>query len=154
MCRTARGDPPTLPVTDCYKRRLAERWDAGDSGRGTFLERDAEDGGERRRCYRPHLVHGHRPPELARHRRERISVEPACSDPIRERRGIEIDVERVAVRRDPFREVNADRGDLPGRTLQPNPCQPLDGRSLQRERAKRLRNYLFEIPAVLLHILA
>ena len=53
------------------------------------------------------------PLELARHRRELRVLEPARGDPLRERRGIEVDVERVPVRRHPARDVDADRRDLP-----------------------------------------
>ena len=53
--------------------------------------------------------------ELARHRRERRVLEPAGRDPVGERCRIEVDVERVAVRRHPARHVDADRGDLAGR---------------------------------------
>ena len=40
-------------------------------------------------------------------------LEAARGDPLRERRGIEVDVERVAVRRHPARDVHADGRDLP-----------------------------------------
>ena len=55
------------------------------------------------------------PPGLARDRREHRVLETARRDPLRERRRIEVDVERVAVRRHPARDVDADRRDLPRR---------------------------------------
>ena len=64
---------------------------------------------------RPHLVDGDGPAELAGHRRERGVLEAAGGDPLGERRRVEVDVERVAVRRHPARDVDADRGDLPRR---------------------------------------
>src|SRR5205085_251782 len=71
-----------------------------------LLEREAEDllqGGGRGG---PDLVHRDRPLELAGHRREGRVLEPARRDPLSERRRIEVDVERVPMRRDPTRDVD------------------------------------------------
>ena len=72
----------------------------------------------------------------------------------RERRGIEVDVERVAVRRDPLRDVDADRRDLARRRRQPDAREPLDPRRLEAEGGERLDQRLLEVAAVLLHVLA
>src|SRR4029078_1418316 len=63
---------------------------------------------------------------------------PAGSDPLRERRRIEIDVEGVAVRRHPARGMDADRRDLPRpeteRGRHPDARQPLVRRRFETER--------------------
>ena len=84
----------------------------------------------------PYLVDRHRPAELARDRREHRVLEPAGRDPVGERRRVEVDVERVAVRRHPARDVDADRGDLARRPLEPDAGQPLDPRRLDAERRR------------------
>ena len=50
-----------------------------------------------------------RRPSSRRHRRELVAVEPARRDPVGERRRVEVDVQRVAVRRDPLRQMDPDR---------------------------------------------
>ena len=66
-------------------------------------------------------------------RREGGVLEPAGRDPLGERRGVEVDVQRVAVGRHPLRDVDADAGDLARRPFQPDSCQPLDPRRLDAE---------------------
>ena len=62
------------------------------------LELEAEDLCYRLARVRSHLVDADRPSELARDRRERRVLEAAGGDPLRERSGIEVDVQRVPVR--------------------------------------------------------
>ena len=64
-----------------------------------------------------------------------IVVNAASSRPqaviqLGERRRVEVDVERVAVRRHPARDVDADRADLPRRSVEPDAGQPVDPRAL------------------------
>ena len=59
-------------------------------------------------------------------RGERRVLEPAGRDPLRERRRVEVDVERVAVGRDPARDVDADRRDLARRPRQPDAGEAVD----------------------------
>ena len=66
-----------------------------------LVEREAEHLGQRVGRRLPDVVDRDRRAGLERERRERRVVEPAGGDPLGERRGIEVDVERVAVRRDP-----------------------------------------------------
>ena len=54
-----------------------------------------------------------------------------------ERRRIEVDVERVAVRRHPLCDVDPDRGDLPRRRRQPDAGEPVDPLRLDAELRKR-----------------
>ena len=96
---------------------------------------------------RAHLVDRDRTAELARDRRERRVLEPAGGDPLRERRRVEVDVERVAVRRHPARDVDADRGDLARRPRQPDAGQALDPLAVERERAERPDQRLLEVAA-------
>ena len=114
--RTACGR--STAVTGPVSGRRASRARAAPRARrrpsaGSRLELEPEHLAERRRALpasTSSTVTG--PPELARHRRELGVLEPAGRDPLRERRRVEIDVERVAVRRHPARDVHADRGDL------------------------------------------
>ncbi len=92
--------------------------------------------------------------ELSRDRRERGVVDPAGGDPLRERRRIEVDVQRVAVRRHPLGDVDADRGDLPRRAFDPDPREALDARCLDADGADRADERLLEVPAVALDVLA
>src|SRR5712691_2995289 len=80
---------------------------------GKGLELQFEDLADRVAGERSHVVDGHRTAELARDRRERGVLETAGGDPVRERSGVEVDVERIPVGRNPARDVNADRRDLP-----------------------------------------
>ena len=100
-----------------------------------------------------HLVDRDRPAELACDRRERRVLEPARGDPLRERRGVEVDVERVAVRRHPLRDVDADRGDLPRRPRQPDAGEPVDSLALDAELREREDQRLLEVAAVPLDVL-
>ena len=119
-----------------------------------LLELEPEDVLERRDGVRPHLLDGHRPVELARDGREHRVLEPAGGDPVGERRWIEVDVERVAVRRHPARDVDADRGDLARRPLEPDARQSFEPRRLDAERGERADQRLLEVPDVLLHVAA
>ena len=70
-----------------------------------------------------------------------IVVNAASSRPqaviqLGERRRVEVDVERVAVRRHPAGDVDADRRDLPRRRCEPDAGQPVDARA-RRFRARR-----------------
>ena len=70
-----------------------------------------------------------------------IVVNVASSSPhavihSRERRGVEVDVERVAVRRDPPGDVHADRRDLARRRREPDAGEPLDPLRVEAERAR------------------
>ena len=103
---------------------------------------------------RPDIVDGHRSAELACDRREHRVLESAGGDPIRERRRVEIDVERVAVRRDPARHVDADAGDLARWTRQPDAGQPLEACCLDADGCERPDQRVLEIPDVLLHVAA
>src|SRR5581483_10950242 len=100
------------------------------------------------------LVDRNRPPELPRHGRELGVLDAAGSDPLRERRRVEVDVERVAVRGDPFGDVDADRGDLARGALQPDAGEAFDPRRLEPERRESPDDRLLEITAVLLDVLA
>ncbi len=119
-----------------------------------LLELEPEHLGQRGDGVRPYLVHGHRPSELARDGRERRVLQPARGDPVGERRRVEVDVECVAVGRDPAGDVDADRRDLPWRTRQPEPGQSLERLASQPERLDRLRQRLLEVPDVALHVAA
>src|SRR5262249_29621084 len=87
-------------------------------------------------------------------RREHRILEPACRDPFGERGRIEIDVERIAVRRHPARDVDADRGDLPRRAGEPDPGEPVDALTGELERRDRLDERFLEVPDVLLDVAA
>src|SRR5581483_5504343 len=128
---------------------------APESGgrRAARLDRDAEDFREGTRGDRAHLVDRHVAAELARERRERVAVQPARRDPLRERRRVEVDVQRVAVRRHPLVDVDADRRDLPRRRFEPYAGEALDPRRGDTERAERPDQRLLEVAAVLLHVL-
>jgi len=57
------------------------------------------------------------------------------------------------VRRDPLADVDADAGDLPRRRRQPDPGEPFDTHGLELERRQCADQRLFEVAAVLLHVL-
>src|SRR3954447_1798878 len=116
------------------------------------LELEVEDrfeGGDR---VRHDLLDAHRPAELARDRGEGGVLEPAGRNPLRERRRVEVDVQCVAVRRHPLRDVDPDAGDLAGR-LHPDSGQAVDPRRCNAERRERLDQRLLELAAVALHVL-
>ena len=73
----------------------------GRRSAGSSSNVEAEDLLERRDACGRTSSTATRPAELARDRRERRVLEPAGGDPVRERRRVEVDVERVAVRRHP-----------------------------------------------------
>jgi hypothetical protein len=73
---------------------------------------------------------------------------------LRERRRVEVDVERVAVRRHPLRDVNADRGDLARRRREPNARQPFDSRRVHAESTQRHDQSFLEVAAVVLDVFA
>ena len=93
-------------------------------------------------------------PSSPRERREGRVLEPAGRDPLRERRRVEVDVERVAVRRHPVRDVDADRRDLPRRPRQPDAGQALDSLAFDAELRQRQDQRLLEVAAVALDVLA
>ena len=119
MSRTCDGSAPNVSGGELGVHGLRPEAVAGVGGE--VFELELEHLGERRERGRPHLVDRDRAVELRRDRRERRVLEPAGRDPLRERGRVEVDVEGVAVRRDPFDDVDADARDLPRR----------------RERAKR-----------------
>jgi hypothetical protein len=121
---------------------------------GPLGECELEHIGQRLCGGRSHVVDCERPAELACHRRECVTVEPAGRDPLGERRRVEVDVEGVAVRRDPPRQVDPDRRDLPRRRLEPDAGQPLDARCTDVERRHRPDQRLFEVAAEALHVLS
>ena len=97
------------------------------------------------------------PLELARHRRELRVLEPARRDPLGERRGIEVDVERVSVRRHPARHVHADGRDLSWalsvRGRHPHAGQAVVAHSVELEGAERPDERLLEVAHVPLDVL-
>ena len=123
-------------------------------GRQVF-EEQVEDLGERGCCARSDLVEGDLPAQLGRDRGERGLGQAARRDPLRERRRVQVDVERVAVRRHPLRDVHADRGDLPRirRSVDPDAGQSFDSRRLDFDGGERADQRLFEVPAVTLDVL-
>ncbi len=128
--RRARPRSGVSSASACAWRRPERRASAGE-----LLEREAEHVGERLRRGGAHVVDRHGPAELACHRRELVAVEAARRDPVGERRRVEVDVQRVSVRRHPLREVDADRRDLARRRLEPDAGQPLDAGRADAERA-------------------
>ena len=66
-----------------------------------LLERQVEDLGQCLARQGPDLVHRDGPVELAGDRREGRVFETTGGDPVGKRCGVEVDVQRVAVRRDP-----------------------------------------------------
>src|SRR5829696_4201942 len=117
-----------------------------------LLERQAKDFLESRGGVGPHLVDRERPAELPRHRREGRVLEPTGRDPIRERGRVEIDVEGIAMRRHPARDVNPDGTDLLRWALEPNAGQSLEAGRGEVERTKGADHRLLEVPAVPPHV--
>ena len=150
----ADGSPRTgagpSPCAGC--RRLLDRQRAASAG--PLLRLEPEDLRERVERRPAHLVDRDRAAELPRHRREGRVLEPAGGDPLRERRRIEVDVERVAVRRHPLRDVDPDRRDLPRRRRQPDAREPVDPLRLDAELRQRQDQRLLEVAAVPLDVLA
>src|SRR6478672_9020302 len=70
--------------------------------RRLLLEAEPEDLFERRDGVRENLLDAHRPPKLTGDGREGRILQPARRDPFRERRRIEVDVERIPVRGHPL----------------------------------------------------
>src|SRR4051794_13746118 len=103
---------------------------------------------------RPHLVERDIAAQFARDRRECGVLEAARRDPVGERGRVEVDVERVPVSRDPARDVDADRRDLPRGSLQPHASEPFDAACRQSERGERPDQRLLEVAHVLLDVLA
>ena len=96
---------------DAIANRLAPRTVFGSGWERLQLE--PEDSAERVHRRGPHVLDRQTGRPTSRsHRREGGVLEPARGDPLRERRRIEIDVERVPVRGDPLGDVDADRRDL------------------------------------------
>ena len=121
------------------------------SCRGQLLELELEDLRERLARGRAHLVDRHRPAELAGHRRERRVLEPAGGDPLRERRRVEVDVQRVAVRRHPAARCGCrSRRSSAAAGVEPDAGEPVDPRRLDAERGERADQRLLEVAAVAL----
>ena len=91
-------------------------------------------------------------PSSSREGGERVAVEPAGGDPVGERRRVEVDVQGIAVRRDPPRQVDADRRDLPRRAGQPDAGQAVDAGGGHAERGDRPDQRLLEVAAVAAHV--
>ncbi len=122
--------------------------------RRQLLEREAEDLLDGRGRVRADIVHGDRSIELARDRREGRVLEPAGRDPLGEGRGVEIDVERVAVRGHPAGDVHADGADLARRRVEPDAGEAFDPRRLEVEGADRADDRLFQVADVALDVAA
>ncbi len=103
---------------------------------------------------RPHFVDGDVATGLARDGRECGVLEAARRDPLRERRRIEADVQRVAVRRHPTGDVHADGGDLLRRRREPDAGEPVDALAFEPERRQRPDERFLEVPHVLLDVAA
>ena len=84
------------------------RLKVGSGSLRQFVEFEIEDLGERSDRARPDFVDRDRPAELAGDRRELGVLDPTGGDPLGKRRRVDIHVERVAVGRDPFRDVDPD----------------------------------------------
>ena len=121
-----------------------------------LLESEVEDLLERGHGVWADFVDCDRPPELLRDRRERRVLEAARRDPLGEGRRVEVDVQRVAVRRHPLRDVDADRRNLSRQrpALDPDPGQAFDSRRLDPNGRERSDQRLLEVAAVALDVLA
>ena len=95
-------------------------------------------------------------PSSVANRREGRLGEAAGGDPLRERRRVQVDVERIAVRGHPLGDVHADRGDLPRvrRSVYPDAGQSFDSRRFDLHGGERADQRLLKVPAVALDVLA
>src|SRR5207248_1762335 len=119
---------------------------------GELLEGQPEDVFEGSGGVGTDIAHGQRARQLPRHGRERRVLEAAGGDPARERRWVEIDVERVSVGCHPARDVDADRRDLAWRPGQPDPCETLDVFALDTEGGDGADQRLLEVADVALDV--
>src|SRR4051812_20285617 len=85
-----------------------------------LFQAEVENLRERVRRGGPDFVDGYRPRQLALHGGERGALDPTGGDPLGEGRRVEVDVQRVAVRRHPLVDVDADARDLARRAVQPD----------------------------------
>ena len=153
--RARRADAACASIGEDVVRRAA---DAAILGRADASRRLRTRGRTRRRA--PALAAGRtsstdtRPAELLGHRRERVAVEAAGRDPLRERGRIEVDVQRVAVRRHPLARGGCrSRRSSAAAASSQTPVRPSMRRRLERERGERSDQRLFEVAAVLAHVL-